>query len=113
MLNFTDLRKANVERCEKGFGHTLGSWSVAEWGNATAGEVGEACNVAKKLLRFRDGVAGNKKSSKEYLADLAQEIGDTVIYLDLWAASQGLSLEIAVRNAFNNKSAELNWPVEI
>lgn len=113
MLNLKDFRVKNLERCEKGFGHTLNSWSVAEWGNATAGEVGEACNVAKKLLRFRDNVAGNKKSKDEYIKDLASEIAGSFIYLDLWAASQGIDLEDAIREEFNKKSKELNCEILI
>lgn len=107
-LTFAELRAANVKRCVEGFGHTLDSWSVAEWGNAVAGECGEACNVAKKIIRFRDGVAGNaQKTKEEYLSDLAAEIADTLVYLDLWAASQNIDLGEAVRLAFNKKSEEI------
>jgi hypothetical protein len=101
------LRAANVQRCTTGFGHTLDSWSVAEWGCAAAGECGEACNVAKKILRFRDNVAGNKKTKQEYIADLASEIAGTLIYLDLWAASQNINLAQAVIEEFNRKSIEV------
>jgi len=106
-LTFDELRAANVQRCITGFGHTLDSWSVAEWGCAAAGECGEACNIAKKILRFRDGVAGNKKTIEEYRADLASEVAGTLIYLDLWAASQGIDLGQAVRDEFNRKSIEV------
>jgi NTP pyrophosphatase (non-canonical NTP hydrolase) len=107
MLTFSRLREINVKRCESGFGHKLDSWSVAEWGNATAGECGEACNVAKKILRFRDNVAGNKKSKAELEAELGNEIADILIYADLWAASQGIDLEKAVVETFNKKSDEI------
>lgn len=108
-LSFLTLREANINRCERGFGHTLESWSVAEWGNATAGELGEACNIAKKLLRFRDNIKGNdqNKTIENYKNELAREMADTLIYLDLWAASQGINLSEAVKNAFNNKSKEI------
>lgn len=112
-LTFGELRDINVRRCQSGFGHSLDSWSVAEWGNATAGECGEACNIAKKILRFRDGVAGNKKSKEEYLVDLASELAGTVIYLDLWAASQGIDLGAAVRMEFNKKSAEIGSDLKL
>jgi len=112
-LNLAEFRIKNIERCEKGFGHSLDSWSVAEWGNAAAGECGEACNVAKKLLRFRDNVAGNKKSKEEYIKDLASEIAGTLIYLDLWAASQGIDLAQAVKDEFNNKSDEIGSDIKI
>lgn len=112
-LSFAELREANIERCETGFKHKLDSWSVAEWGNATAGECGEACNVAKKILRFRDGVAGNKKSKEDYIKDLASEIAGTVIYCDLWAASCGISLEEAIKEEFNKKSAEIGSEINL
>jgi hypothetical protein len=113
MLTFDELRKKNIARCETGFGHTLASWSVAEWGCATAGECGEACNVAKKMLRFRDNVAGNKKSYEEYRADLASEIAGMVVYADLWAAAAGINLEQAVRDEFNKKSVEIGSEITI
>ncbi|PWU21834.1 MAG: hypothetical protein C5B50_00695 [Verrucomicrobia bacterium] len=128
-LTFGSLRTTNVRRCEEGFGHPLDSWSGAEWGNAAGGEGGEsigaflallamhglgsAQNIAKKILRFRDGVAGNKKSKEEYLADLASEIAGTLIYLDLWAASQGIDLGKAVRDEFNKKSDEIGSTVKL
>lgn len=113
MLNFKMLRAKNIIRCETGFKHSLNSWSVAEWGNAAAGECGEACNVAKKILRFRDNVAGNKKSKEEYIKDLASEIAGTLIYLDLWAASVGIDLEEAVTKEFNKKSLEIGSDIMI
>ena len=112
-LTFEMLREKNLVRCETGFGHKLDSWSVAEWGNATAGECGEACNVAKKILRFRDNVAGNKKSKEEYIKDLSSEIAGTLIYLDLWAASQGINLAEAVIDEFNNKSNEIGSTIKL
>lgn len=112
-LTFELLREKNLERCEKGFKHTLDSWSVAEWGNATAGECGEACNVAKKILRFRDNVAGNKKSKEEYVKELSHELAGTLIYLDLWAASQGINLAHAVIDEFNKKSDEIGSDIKI
>lgn len=112
-LTFELLRERNLIRCEKGFGHTLANWSVAEWGNATAGECGEACNIAKKILRFRDNIAGNKKSKEEYIKDLASEIAGTLIYLDLWAASQGINLAEAVIDEFNNKSNEIGSDIKL
>ena len=121
-LNFASLRRKNIQRCTTpvtdkghpgGFGHSLESWSVAEWGNAAAGECGEACNVAKKMLRFRDGVAGNKYSLEEYKLMLASEIAGTLIYLDLWSASQGIDLAQAVVEEFNKKSDEIGSEIKL
>lgn len=109
MLDFNRLREVNVSRCVNAFKHALDDWSCAEWGNATAGECGEACNVAKKLIRIRDGMQiHNKGATLETLqAALADEIADMVIYADLWAASQGIDLGKAIIKKFNEKSEEL------
>jgi hypothetical protein len=115
-LNFTQLRTANVERCTNGFGHKLDAWSVAEWGAAAGGELGEALNIAKKLLRHRDALKGNKgpdTSLDSLKFRLASEIADTIIYLDLWAASQDIDLSAAVRSTFNSKSREIGSAVRI
>lgn len=112
-LTFQELREANVKRCVTGFGHSLDSWSVAEWTNAAAGEMGEACNIAKKLIRFRNAVKGNTpgKSVDDYRAELARELADALIYIDLTCASQGIDLEAALIDTFNNKSVEIGSEV--
>lgn len=48
-LTFDDLRQANIDR-QMYWGGTE-NWTLADWSNAVAGEVGEACNVVKKLRR--------------------------------------------------------------
>jgi NTP pyrophosphatase (non-canonical NTP hydrolase) len=109
-LQFDRLRAVNVARCINGFGHTLDSWSPAEWTNAMCGEAGEAANVAKKMLRHRDNVAGNKGEDRDLSAlreKLARELADVVIYADLCAAAQGIDLAEAVRETFNRKSEEI------
>ena len=112
---FDELCVKNVQRCEdkQGFDHGLAKWSIAEWTNAMAGECGEACNVAKKLIRIRDGVPGNKKSREEYTADLAQEISDTVIYAVLAAAAAGIDLRAAIIKTFNDKSDDVGSAIKL
>lgn len=126
-LTFENLRDVNTRRCVEGFKHIPDDWSVAEWVNAMTGEAGEATeallfllaaagksgNIAKKMIRLRDGVAGNKGSDLDIdtlRAKLAREVADVVIYADLVLASQGLSLADAVRDTFNTKSLELQSP---
>lgn len=110
------LREVNQRRCEVAFGHTINSWSVLEWAGAAAGEMGETCNIAKKMIRHRDKVRGNKgpDTSLEFLkSKLANEIADTVIYLDLLALHQDIDLAAAIAEAFNNKSKELRSTIFI
>ncbi len=77
-------------------------WSLPEWGNATAGEVGELCNVIKKI--HRGDFTLEEANEKELIAD---EAADVVIYLDLLCAKAGINLQTAIVNKFNKKSEEL------
>lgn len=96
-LRFSELRRASYKRAIEAFGHAegLADWSPAEWTNAVAGEVGELCNLTKKLGR---GDANVK------LEDIGKEIADVVIYADLVATRMGLKLEDLVRQKFNEVS---------
>ena len=97
-MALTELRGANERR-------------QAEWdpddritleyrGNELAGEVGEACNVIKKLARERLGIRGSR-ATKEMLAE---ELADVVICADLIAMAASVDLEAAVRAKFNATS---------
>lgn len=110
-LTFRALRDGNLARQEHWGG--TDNWTLADWSNAVAGEVGEACNVVKKIRRIDLGTTGNKKPVEAYYDQLETEIGDVLIYLDLLAAKAGLSLDGCVRRSFNEKSDELNMPVRI
>ena len=113
MLTFDELREANVKRCINSF-HGLDRWNVAEWGCATAGECGEACNVAKKLRRLVTNPDWKPKDGDLNLTQqLADEIADLIIYADLWAASQGIDLGRAITTKFNRTSAEVGSGVKL
>jgi NTP pyrophosphatase (non-canonical NTP hydrolase) len=111
-LTFTTFSAANRARCESalGFAHPLESWSLSDWFTATMGELGEAANVAKKLNRIRDKIPGKSLSEAELRAQLRREIADTFIYLDLLAQAAGFSLEDAVRETWDAKSAQIGYP---
>lgn len=101
----------NRQRCEakNGFNHSLNSWSLSDWMTATAGELGEAANVIKKLNRVRDGIPGNKETSDELRAQLADEIADIAIYLDLLAQAAGFNLETIRDAKFSKTSAKIDY----
>lgn len=105
-MHIREFSKINGERCKNGFNHALDSWSLSDWAVALAGEVGEACNVIKKLNRIRDGLDRfNRGMSKlELRRALADEIGDIYAYLDLLAQRAELDLEECVRAKFNEVS---------
>ncbi len=75
--------------------------SLAYRGNELAGEVGEACNIIKKLERERIGIRGSRATQ----AQLAEELADVVICADLIAMSEGIDLlDHAVPDKFNATS---------
>lgn len=110
-MQFKAFSALNLRRCESsnGFNHLLGSWSLSDWFTATLGELGEAANIAKKLNRVRDGIPGNTETPDELRQELADEIADTFIYLDLLAQSAGVNLEDAVIDKFNRTSAKVGF----
>lgn len=81
---FTDLRVANTTRQDEwdpqGFANTF-EWRINEFG----GELGEALNVIKKLHRERCGVPGSRAT----VPQLAEELADVIICLDLLAFQYG------------------------
>ena len=98
----------------------LESWSPAEWGNALAGEVGELCNVLKKILRHDKGIqqlavdAGKPYQSgtrAKLLLAAAKEIADSYTYLDLVAARLGLDVQQCVVGKFNEISEREGLPM--
>lgn len=111
-MDFDTFSALNRARCEseKGFNHRLNSWTLSDWMTATAGELGEAANVVKKLNRYRDGIRGNTESEHALHEKLKREIADTFIYLDLMAQAAGFSLGQAVAITFDEKSLTMGYP---
>jgi NTP pyrophosphatase (non-canonical NTP hydrolase) len=101
-LAFDDLRDANVTRCEQNF-HPCDDWSPSDWMTAAAGEMGEAANLIKKRRR------GEDIETKQ----IAYELADTVIYLDLLAARLGIDLGAAVQEKFNIVSDRVGSEVRL
>ena len=67
-----------------------------------AGEVGEACNIVKKLAREAMGMRGTRSSK----AHLAEELADVLICLDLLAMDLDIDLAQATVDKFNRVSEE-------
>ena len=99
--NFTSLRAANNARQKEwDAGNQI---TLSYRGNELAGEVGEACNVIKKLERERLGIAG----SRDTKAHLAEELADVIICVDLIAMAEGIDMDAAVRAKFNATSEKV------
>lgn len=110
-ITLHELRAANLARQSYWGGSQ--NWTLADWSNALAGEVGEACNVVKKIRRPQLGTTGNSEDVPSYYRQLESEIGDILIYLDLLAAAAELDLSQCLKRAFNEKSEKLGMPVRI
>ena len=67
-----------------------------------AGEFGEVSEAVKKYLRAERGIKGSTATR----ADIADEIADAIISLDLLAAALDIDLSDAVVNKFNQTSVK-------
>jgi len=95
------LRSANLARQAEW--DTDGQITLSYRGNELAGEVGEACNLIKKLERERMGIAGSRASVEH----LAEELADVIICADLIAMQLGIDLQAAVAAKFNKTSEKV------
>jgi NTP pyrophosphatase (non-canonical NTP hydrolase) len=96
--DFTTLRQANTERQKEwDEGNQI---TLSYRGNELAGEVGELCNVLKKLEREKMGIRGSRASVEQ----AEEEAADGVICIDLICADLGIDLWAAVRRKFNKTS---------
>ena len=109
-LTFKYLQSINWSRAEAW--HKGVEWTLSDWMTALTGEIGEAANVIKKLNRIRDGMTGNKphETADSLCADLAKELADCQMYLDLLATAAGVDLGQATIDKFNETSERLGRP---
>lgn len=81
--------------------------SLSFSGNELAGEIGEACNIIKKLDREMLGLPGSRSS----VADLATELADGIICISIIASKLGIDLDQAVIDKFNATSRKVGLGV--
>lgn len=83
--------------------------SLTYRGNELAGETGEACNIIKKLERERLGWRGSKATKEQ----LAEELADVIICVDLISQFYDFDLETIVRNKFNKTSEKYGFKTKL
>ncbi len=105
-----EISKVSLERALRWHPKGISSWSASDWAVALAGEVGELCNVVKKLNRYRDDITGNKEQFSELRTMLWKEVADVYLYLDLFAQSEDIDLGEAVARKFNETSFKNGFP---
>ena len=98
-LTFNALREANLKRLAHS--EPDGSdWGLAQWSNATLGELGEAANIIKKIDR-------GDMTLDEARPLLAKELADTQTYLDILAYRAGIDLGAATTDKWNEVSKRI------
>jgi len=94
-ITFNVLRDANRNRQKEWPGNEKAD--VAFRAIELAGEAGELMEAIKKFLRAERGIKGSTSTPFE----IADEMGDLLVSLDLLADELGIDLGVAVRRKFN------------
>jgi NTP pyrophosphatase (non-canonical NTP hydrolase) len=111
IFNLHNFSHINRERAAEGF-KTYKNVPITYWTTALAGEVGELCNMIKKIERVaHGGIDGGSTHTAATLSkeDLKEEIGGIAIYLDLLAGLLDIDLEEAIVETFNSKSEKYGF----
>jgi NTP pyrophosphatase (non-canonical NTP hydrolase) len=103
VVYYEKLEDANIAR--EAEWDSEGKLDMSFLGNAAAGEMGEVCNIIKKLERERLGLAGSRST----IAALAKELADVAIYTSLIAIKARINLDRAVMEKFNETSHKLGF----
>lgn len=114
-LDLAALRPLNVQRATEGF-KCYNNQPLTYWTTALAGEVGELCNMIKKMQRVEKGGidGGSSYTAKDISKEmLKEEIGGIAIYLDLLASLLDIDLEEAIIDTFNSKSEKYGFDQKI
>lgn len=113
-LSISDIVAASASRSDRWM---VEDWTLLEWTGAMAGEVGEACNAAKKLKRLQGGMRSLDAAGPHRVAALemqvAKEAADGILYGVLVFAKLELNLEDVLRQVFNEKSELYGFPERI
>lgn len=106
-LTFETFHETNIQRCEDSF-HTTKDWSLCDWATAITSELGEACNLIKKLRR------GDDLNETETLDEVCRELADVVIYVDLLVyKATGEYLEDYIIEKFNEVSIRVGSELKL
>lgn len=97
-ISFNNLRVANQTRQQEWPGND--QIDIAFRAIEVAGEAGEVAEAVKKYLRAQRGIKGSTAS----IQDIADEVGDLIIALDLLADDLGISISKSVAGKFNKTS---------
>lgn len=111
-LSFKALRHYNRQRDLEFQGRITDEqeeWNIVDRSNELAGEVGELCNMVKKVRRARLGM----QRSDVTIEDIAEEIADIIICVDLFAMDLDIDLNKWVTGKFNRSSEKFGLDTKI
>lgn len=97
-MNFEKLREANKTRQEEWPGSEKATLEFRTI--EVAGEFGEVAEAVKKYLRSVYGIKGSTAT----VEDIADEMADAIIAIDLLANEFGINLSESVKTKFNKTS---------
>ena len=106
-MNLHDLREANNQRQAEWPGSDKAD--IAFRTIEIAGEVGELCEAVKKYLRAERGIAGTGGT----LEQIAEEMADAIISIDVMAMQLGIDLCVSVPKKFNKPSKKYGLSIEL
>ncbi len=114
-IDLRSFREKNISRARNGF-RCYDNQPLTYWTTALAGEVGELCNMIKKMERVqRGGIdGGSSYTAKDIDKEmLKEEIGGIAIYLDLLASLLDIDLQEAIVDTFNSKSEKYGFTEKV
>jgi len=114
-IDLRSFREKNISRARNGF-RCYDNQPLTYWTTALAGEVGELCNMIKKMERVqRGGIdGGSSYTAKDIDKEmLKEEIGGIAIYLDLLASLLDIDLQEAIADTFNSKSEKYGFTEKV
>lgn len=101
-LNLDELSEVNLRRSKESFPQCC-TWTEADWMTALVGEVGELANLLKKV----------KRGDRIEIKKIADELADTLAYLDLLASKLHVNLSDAFASKFNEVSDRVSSNIKI
>lgn len=101
------LKEASIERQKEWSPN--GPTSILFKATEIAGEVGELCNVIKKISREEMGAVGSRST----LDDVADELADVIICADLISTHLDINLSDAIKRKFNKTSEKYGLQTKI
>jgi len=135
MLKIHVLQEASRDRAARWHDSPEAQWSLLEWAGAMCGESGEAANIAKKIKRLESKMRSISKQivtprnddplarqQRILLIDdqmqqlkpaLAKEVADAILYGICIFNELDVVAEDVLREVFNEKSEEYDFPERI